>query len=87
MAAAYAYAEGSGQAPREIILLNLVDRFGAQGVLGRALGAGEIRRMLTAEAVVRAYQERERSGNWAAWVREHPEKDRLLREAMLHGTE
>lgn len=83
---AYAYADG-GEISREILLGRLVERFGALAVLGRAtIGAGEMRRMLTAERVVQAYQDRQRSPNWAAWAMEHPDESELLVSAMAEET-
>lgn len=63
--------------PRELELLRHIDRFGL-GVLGRTPGAGELRRLLQAEAVVKAYYERNRSENWAAWAGQNPYKAWLL---------
>lgn len=58
-------------------MLRYIDRFGL-GVLGRQAGAGELRRMSTAERVVMAYQARARSENWAKWAEDNPESARLL---------
>jgi hypothetical protein len=52
-------------------------------VLGRAIGYGEIQRMITAENIMRAYGERRAAENWAAWAEEHPDDAALLNEAML----
>ena len=81
-AAAYAYADG-GPIPRELILLHNIEKYGAQAVLGRTLGAGEIRRMNVAENIVRAYQSRKQSDNWATWAEVNPELNRILEDAML----
>ena len=81
MAAAYAYADG-GQMPAEIRLLREVDRFGAQAVFGRTLGAKEIRRMMIAENIVNAYRARAASENWAAWETDNPQVAALLNAAM-----
>jgi hypothetical protein len=40
--------------PRELILLSYLDRFGAGAVYGRALGAGELRRMAAADNLAQA---------------------------------
>jgi len=77
MAAAYAYAVDEGEAPRELVLMRYIDRFGL-GVLGRTPGAGELRRMSMADRVVRAYQMRQKSGNWPAWAEADKEGARLL---------
>lgn len=51
-------------------------------MLGRPLGAGEIRRMITAENIVRAYTERKRSTDWAGWASANPTEARLLDQAL-----
>lgn len=81
MAAAYAYADG-GQMPPEIRLLHAVDRFGAQAVFGRTLGAGEIRRMMVAENIVNCFRARTASSNWAAWETENKAEAKLLQVAL-----
>ena len=77
-AAAYRYAEGGGVTPREIELGRMINRFGAQAVFGRAMGAAEIRRIEISERIVRLYIEREKSDNWAAWVMNNPGDAELL---------
>lgn len=47
-------------------------------MFGRAIGAGEIRRIAMSERIVRSYLERERSENWAAWVVNNPHEAELL---------
>ena len=64
-------------------MLSYIDRFGAESVIGRPLGYGEIQRMLSAEAIVRAYNERSRAASWPAWERDNPDKARQLNEAMI----
>ena len=81
MAAAYAYADG-GQMSPEIRLLRSVDRFGAQAVFGRMLGAKEIRQMLVADAIVNAYHARVANENWVAWEIDNPRLAALLNAAM-----
>ena len=78
IANAYKYAEGIGGIPREIELGAIIDRFGAQAVFGRAIGAGEIRRIAISERIVRSYRDREKSENWAAWVVNNPHEAELL---------
>jgi hypothetical protein len=58
-------------------MLSYIDRFGL-GVLGRAPGAGELKRMVTAENIVRAYREREKAENWVAWAQANPELAKAL---------
>jgi len=81
MAAAYAYADG-GQMPAELRLLHEIDRFGAQAVFGRPLGAGEMRRMMIAETIVNLYRARAAAENWAAWETANPELAALLNAAL-----
>ena len=84
MAAAYLYAEGSGPCPKEIEIGMHVETFGAAAVLGRVMGAGELRRITAARNVVRAYQsrkyyrDRDVNENWVEWTREHPDLSRIL---------
>ncbi len=74
MAAAYAYAEGSGPMPREYEIGQHIESFGAAAVLGRVMGAGEIRRIATVRNVIEAYRSRARyrdehgNENWAEWA-------------------
>ena len=63
--------------PRELELLRYIDRFGL-GVLGRAPGAGELRRISMAERVVMAHKAMHQSENWAAWAEKHPSDAKLL---------
>ena len=80
-AAAYRHADGGKHSP-EIRLLQYIDRFGVEAVMGRkTLFAGEMRQMIHAENVVRAYRER-LDGNAAEWVKDNPEMNKLLYEAQ-----
>ena len=87
MAAAYLYAEGDGPCPREIEVGMHVETFGAAAVLGRVMGAGELRRIAAAKNVVRAYQSRKYyrdaggNENWAQWTNQHPDLARILNAA------
>jgi len=81
MAAAYACADG-GQMPAELRLLREIDRFGAQAVFGRPLGAGEMRRMMIAETIVNLYHARAAAENWAAWETANPGLAALLNAAL-----
>ena len=84
MAAAYLYAEGSGPCPKEIEIGMYIETFGAAAVLGRVMGAGELRRITAARNVVRAYlsrkyyRDRDGNENWVEWTREHPDLARIL---------
>ncbi len=81
MAAAYAYADG-GPMPAEIRLLHAIDRFGAQAVFGRALGAKEIRHMIISENIINCFLSRAKSNDWATWELEHENEAVLLNAAM-----
>ena len=67
--------------PKEIELGRLIDRFGAEAVLGRPIGAKEARRIMAAEYVVKAYESMTRSSNYAAWVNDHPREAEMLAAA------
>lgn len=84
IAAAYRYAAGEGKMPRELETLRYIDRFGL-GVIGRPPGAGEMRRISIAERVVKAYQDMNKSDNWAAWASAHPNDAKLLEIGMNYG--
>ena len=83
---AYNYASG-GPISFEIDLLNNIDRFGAQAVMGRPLYLQEMRGMRAAENVVRAYASREnykdKDGlpNWPEWMSKHPKLSCILNAA------
>lgn len=60
----------------------MIDRFGVRAVLGRdILRAGEIRRIIYAEALVQAFRDREKSTNWATWAKENGARAEMLAEA------
>lgn len=84
IAAAYRYADGEGDLPRELELLSYIDRFGL-GIFGRAPGVRELRAMTYAENVVKAYRERAKAENWAAWASANPGKARLLEAGASYG--
>lgn len=87
MAAAYAHADG-GPITNELELLSHIDRFGVYAVLGRSLGAGEIRKLRAAENVVNYYVERERCGTeWATWAKSHRQKAAVLEYALSKAVE
>ena len=80
-AAAYRHADGGKHSP-EIRILQYIDRFGVEAVMGRkTLFDHEMRRMIHAENVARAYRER-LGGNAAEWVKENPEMNKMLYEAQ-----
>lgn len=78
MARAYAYAAGDGPFIRELELLWLIDRFGAQSVMGRMLGVGEMRRMIAVEGIVKSFRDRQESAEWAKWASENEALNALL---------
>jgi len=78
----YGYCENEAPQPEELILLGYIDRFGAQAILGRTLSAREVRAMVLAENVMRAYRTRKAAQNWVEWAKQHPEDNALLNEAM-----
>lgn len=82
MGRCYRYAEERGPKPPEIEAGELVDRFGAQAVYGRTMTRGEMRAILLAETVTRAYRARAEAKEMAAWVSDHPELQSLLVRAM-----
>ena len=91
MAAAFRYMEDSSRErkPDELRLLDYIDRFGVQAVMGRpTLGAGEIKGMIIADNVRQAYlsrdlyRDRDGNKNWAEWAREYPQLSEIINEAM-----
>jgi len=74
--------------PREYEIGRLIDRFGAQNVIGRLLGVGEMRRIMRVEAIIDAYRSRatwrDESGtlSMADWAQKHAAASRMLNEAM-----
>lgn len=78
MARAYAYANGDGPFVSELEKLWLIDRFGAQAVVGRILGVGEMRRMIAVEGIVKSHREREESEDWAKWAEKNEASNALL---------
>ena len=93
IAAAYNYAEGGGELPREIELGQYLETYGAQAVTGRVMGAGELRRITVAKKIVAAYRSREgyrdTSGNenWAEWSKAHPDQAHILNMAAITAEE
>ena len=86
-AAAYLFAAGDGPKPDELILADYIDRFGAQAVMGRTLGAGEIRSITTVERICRAYARRQVAEDWVKWQNDNPGDAAILGEAerLAHG--
>jgi hypothetical protein len=84
MADAYLYAS-EGRYSKELDLLKKIDRFGFEAVTGRkTFYFGELRRMMIAENIVRAYEGRAaHKGGWAAWSTDNPELSELLHAAEM----
>jgi hypothetical protein len=83
MARAYLYADGDGPEPKELDALRAIEVFGAEAVWGRPIGVGEMRRMMVADAIVRAHHGRAtHKEGWAAWAAANPEQNALLNAAM-----
>jgi hypothetical protein len=47
------------------------------------LGAGEIRRMIYTENIIRFYNSKTKAENWAEWAAKFPGPDAILNEAMI----
>lgn len=91
MADAFRYAEG-GPPTREILLLQYIDRFGPQAVLGRPLYYREIRRLLMIENIQIAYKAQTASKDFAQWAKDNPKLAELLNRARtlkieMYGTD
>lgn len=82
MARAYAYANGDGPLPNEIRIARLVERFGADSIYGRPLGAKEIINIELAEDVILLYEEKSKQANQAEWANNHPFENDLLMCAL-----
>ena len=82
MARAYAYAKGDGTLPEELRLARLVERFGAQSVYGRPLGAREIRNMELVENIIYWYQQKEAQNNQAEWANTYLAENAMLMHAL-----
>ena len=88
MAAAYAYAEGSGKKPQELIDVQLIDRFGVEAIKNRKyLTKREVESMLLSENVVNRYRERSESENYAQWVSDNKEMHKMLEHARKQAEE
>jgi hypothetical protein len=78
---AYAYAS-EGLYSLEIEKLHRIERFGLEPVTGRRVFLhGEYRRLIAAENIAAAYENRKRSANWTEWQQSNPKLADLLFEA------
>ena len=89
-AAALSWLEGDGQKPDVLKLLDYIDRFGVQAVMGRpTLGAGEMQAMIMADNVRRAwlsrnaYRDKDGNANWAEWAEAYPDLSEILNYAII----
>ena len=82
MAHVYAYMEKRAPRPIALEMAELIDRFGAQAVMGRPLYTNELKDITCASMVCNAYKSRERSKDWAKWSGENPELAEVLDNAM-----
>jgi len=65
-------------------LLQKIDRFGVEAILGRRqLYFGETRRMILAENIATAYRARKQSENWAQWAQANPIMEKILIETEI----
>ena len=67
-----------GRKPIELVTLSYIDRFGAYAVMGRPLNLDELREMSIAENIKLAFEDRERSGNYAKWAEENKAMSAIL---------
>ena len=66
----------------ELLLLNAINRFGVEAVMGRPLGHNEILCMIEAESIINAYKAKFSQEDWAKWAQDHPGLNQLLTEAL-----
>ena len=85
MVAALEYAEGSGPCPPVLTQKHYIDVFGVEAVMHRPyLYAHEIRQMVTADNIAKAYMSREsyrdKEGhqNYPEWMSKYPQLARIL---------
>lgn len=69
--------------PLEIQQLRYIDRFGGHAVMGRTLGVGEMRRMISSENIVNWYNQRGPSEKWAEWAKANKPQSAALNQAMI----
>lgn len=88
-AAAYAWRNDPDNypVPDEVILSQYIDRFGVQAVYGRTPGAGELRRIVAAENIIRIYDEATGAEDWVAWSKANPDNAERLSSAIKAAKE
>ncbi len=78
---AYRFASEGLYSP-EIDKLQQIGRFGLEAITGRRVFYyRELRCLLHAENIVRAYRSRAQALNWVTWATDHPGLAELLSEA------
>ena len=81
MAHAYGYMTGRAPKSRELELLDFIDRFGGQAVLGRPIYKKELRVLILAESIRNSYQALQSAGNKAKWAASNKSAFELLEKA------
>lgn len=83
IAAAVNYARDKGEPPAELELVSMVDRFGPQAVLGRALlSRREALRWVYLEQVVRAVRLFDRTQDMGQLMQQQPELFKLAKDSI-----
>jgi len=71
-----------GQYSPEVVRLQQIDRFGLEAITGRRqFYYGELRRLIIADNIVKAFHSRAHATNWAEWTRDNPIMAELLAKA------
>ena len=79
----YAYCISEAPPPWELATGRAIERFGVKAVTGRdVLTCAEIRGIQTADVIVRLFQRRAESENWAEWTKKNPRDAEILEAAQ-----
>lgn len=78
IADAYYYATGDGDKPRELRLLDNIQLYGVQAVLGRQMYYREIHKCNIARLVFNVKMKSMDTEKWAGWAEKHPDEAKLL---------
>lgn len=76
------YARGRGAPPAELEMIDMINRFGAQAVLGRRLYRREALQWVYLEQVVRAVRLFDRTQDLSALMQQQPEMLKLAKQAI-----